>query len=60
MPTLIVDAPLSRMMVTIVVLTNFFLERRGDRENFIDPACYLSESVMCIGIWTLEHPDYAL
>ena len=57
MPTLIVDAPLSRTMVTIVVLTNFFLERR---ENFIDPACYLSKSVMCIGIWTLEHPDYAL
>ena len=38
-----------------------FFVRMGNRENFIDPAscaCYLS--VMCIGIWTLEHPDYAL
>lgn len=38
----------------------FFWKGGGDRENFIDPACYLSKSVMCIGIWTLEHPDYAL
>ena len=43
MPTLIVDAPLSRTMVTIVVLTIFFLERREDRENFIDPSFQVSD-----------------